>query len=89
MFEAVEFIEFKAQPTLPPQERVIGTYEEESAAVEAARLARAAFLDSAREDYAWWLVRPQGGRLARWIADSLSAKEFVLDLRTGKLVEVS
>lgn len=86
MFEAVEFIDRKAHPTAPPEERVLGTYAEEADAVAVARAARAAFEQS--EDYAWWLVRQSGARLARWIADSRSVKEFVLDLRSGELIEV-
>jgi hypothetical protein len=33
-------------------------------------------------------VRSPGARLARWIADSQSDREFALDLTTGQLVEV-
>ncbi|HLT95917.1 MAG TPA: hypothetical protein VK070_03935 [Acidimicrobiia bacterium] len=86
MFEAMEFIDRHAQPTEPPEERVIGVFDDEAEAVEAARAARAAF--AASEDYAWWLVRQSGARLARWIADSRSGKEYVLDITSGELVEV-
>ena len=86
MFEAVEYIDRKAQPTAPPEERVIGVFPTEAEAVEAARAARDAFGDA--EDYAWWLVRQQGAKLARWIADSTSDKEFVLDFTSGELIEV-
>ncbi|HEX2155100.1 MAG TPA: hypothetical protein VHL52_14135 [Acidimicrobiia bacterium] len=87
MFEAVEFIDRKAQPTAPPEERVLGVFQDEAEAVEVARAARDDFEQS--EDYAWWLVRQSGARLARWIADSRSSKEYVLDLTSGELVEVS
>lgn len=86
MFEAVEFIDRKAHPTAPPEERILGTFADETRAVEVARAAREAFGPS--EDYAWWIVRQSGARLARWIADSRSTKEFVLDLTSGELVEV-
>ena len=86
MFEAVEFVE----PHLPPgaaiSQRLIGTFEVEEDAVNSARNAREAFGKS--EDYAWWIVRREGAQLSRWIADNRSHKEFVLDLRTGTLVEL-
>jgi hypothetical protein len=34
------------------------------------------------------VVRKKGATLAEFIADSKSAKEFVLDIRSGQLVEV-
>jgi hypothetical protein len=34
------------------------------------------------------VVRQPGARLAQFISDSRSAKEFVLDLSTGQLIEV-
>lgn len=86
MFEAVQYIDRKADPTAPPEETVLGEYRDEADAVEMARSARDVFTDA--EDYAWWLVRQSGARLARWIADSRSDKEFVLDLTSGELVEV-
>ena len=86
MFEAVEFIDRKAEPTAPPEERILGTFADETEAVTAARFARDQFNNA--EDYGWWIVRQSGARLARWIADSRSAKEFALDLTSGELVEV-
>lgn len=86
MFEAIEFIDRKAEPTAPPEERHLGTFELEGDAVEVARWERARFI--ATEDYAWWIVRAEGARLARWIADSRSDKEFALDLTSGELIEV-
>lgn len=86
MFEAVQYIDRKADVTAPPEETILGKFADETRAVEVARAAREGFLQS--EDYAWWLVRQNGARLALWIADSRSDKEFVLDLTSGELVEV-
>ena len=87
MFEAVEFIEIDKEPE--PSESHLGEFEKEMDAVKAAREARLRFMDSGSEDYAWWVVRKPGARLAHFIADSKSNKEFVLDLTSGQLVEVS
>jgi hypothetical protein len=86
MFEAVEFIEYvgRADPT----ETLLGTFLYEAEAVQVARKARQAFLDSGDRAYAWWVVRVEGARLANFIADSRSDKEFVVDLRTGELIEI-
>ena len=86
MFEAVEFIEFRDEPE--PQENHLGEFQDEMAAVEVARAARAKFMESESDEYAWWVVRRPGARLAQFIADSKSDKEFVLDLTSGQLVEV-
>lgn len=86
MFEAVQYIDRKAEPTAPPEETILGEFADETEAVDVARASRATFTRS--DDYAWWLVRQSGARLARWIADSRSDKEFVLDLTSGELVEV-
>jgi hypothetical protein len=86
MFEAVQFIDRKADLTAPPEETILGTFENETEAVELARHTRASFHNT--EDYAWWLVRQSGAQIARWIADSHSSKEFVLDITSGELVEV-
>lgn len=79
-------------PRHPPgqaiQTRILGMFEEEAEAVEAGRAAMAAFKQGGQEDYAWWLVREEGSQLSRWIADSLSEREYVLDLRSGQLVEL-
>ncbi|GIU92372.1 MAG: hypothetical protein KatS3mg011_1278 [Acidimicrobiia bacterium] len=88
MFEAVENIDPKEPPGSPLQTRIIGTFEVEAEAIEAARAAREEFLLTGRDDYAWWIVREEGAQLARWIADSVSGQEYVLDLRSGQLVEV-
>ncbi len=87
VYEVVESIDLRDRPGAPIEERVTGPFEREDEAIAAARALRAAFAASGRPDYAWWVVRQRGATLARWIADSQSAKEFVLDLRTGSLVE--
>ena len=73
----------------PPSEVIVGTYDGEDEAVDAARDARDLFMqeNGIRRD-AWWLVRQTGSQLATWIADASSEREFVLDLRTGQLVEI-
>lgn len=86
MFEAVQFIEYRGVPE--PEETLLGTFDEEMDAVEIARSARETFLESGADEYAWWVVRKEGARLANFIADSKSDKEFVLDLTSGELVEV-
>jgi hypothetical protein len=85
MFEAVQFVERRGAD---PVETVLGDYELEDDAVEAARKARQEFSLSGSDDYVWWIVRKKGARLANFIADSKSDKEFVLDLRSGELLEV-
>jgi hypothetical protein len=86
MFEAVQFIELRDRPE--PIEKALGDFTEETDAVTAARTAREAFFETGSDDYAWWIVRKKGARLANFIADSKSDKEFVLDLRSGELIEI-
>jgi hypothetical protein len=86
MFEAVQFTDVRDRDE--PDQRVIGTFPDEVSAVEATRTAKAEFAESGSEDFAWWVVRQPGARLAQFIADSRSDKEFVLDLTTGQLIEV-
>ena len=91
-YEVVEFIELAFQPgrsTPPPAESILGTFENEEEAVAVAREARDGFIreNGIRRD-AWWLVRQHGSQLATWIADASSDREFVLDLRTGELIEL-
>lgn len=91
MFEAVQFIEEEVEPGRPaptPIEQILGTFDIEEHAVDRARAAREGFVTSGQTEFAWWVVRKQGARLANWIADSRSDREFVLDLTTGELVEV-
>jgi len=86
MFEAVQFVEVRDREE--PDQVVIGTFPDEVGAVEATRAAKAAYAELGLEDFAWWVVRQPGARLAQFIADSRSDKEFVLDLSTGQLIEV-
>ena len=86
MFEAVQFIELRGEAE--PRETVLGEFGTERGAVAVAREARAAFFEAGSDEYAWWIVREKGARLASFIADSKSDKEFVLDLRSGELVEL-
>jgi hypothetical protein len=86
-FEVVEQIDPRDRPGAPIEENILGTFDMEDDAITVGRAARDAFLESGNHDYAWWIVRVPGMTLARWIADSTSDKEFVLDLRTGELVE--
>jgi len=88
MFEAIENIEPHEPVGQPMGVRSIGRFEGADTAIEAARAARAEFLESGSEDYAWWLVRRIGEQLATWIADSKSDKEFVLDIRSGQLIQL-
>jgi len=83
------------EPALEPgmtfpgtEETVIGVYDDELEAIAVGRAAWKAFRESGSHDVAWWIVRAEGEQLARWIADSASPKERVLDLRTNTLVEV-
>ena len=85
MYEAVHFIERHGM--LEPDERVLGEYSEEIDAIQSARISRAGFMETESDNYAWWIVRKEGARLANFIADSKSDKEFVLDLGSGELVE--
>ncbi len=91
MFEVTQFVE----PALEPgqrfegaQETSLGTYEDEAEAIAVGRAAWEAHRASDTHDVAWWLVRVPGEQLARWIADSRSPNERVLDLTTQQLVEV-
>lgn len=86
MYEAVQFVESRADPE--PTETVVGVYADEPEAIEAARSAKLDFQATGSLDYAWWIVRRQGATLANFIADSKSDKEFVLDLTSGELVEL-
>lgn len=87
MFEAVQFVEKRGE--IAPVETPLGEYESENDAVKAARAGRIAFLATTEENYAWWIVRKKGATLAEFIADSTSDKEFVLDLNSGELIEVT
>ncbi len=91
MFTATEYREPALEPGMAyqgPIETLIGTYNDEKDAIEAARAGWKNFRMSDSRDVAWWIVRKQGEGLARWIAESRSSVERVLDLRTNELVEV-
>ncbi len=91
IYTATEFREPALEPGMPYQgaiETVIGSYADERDAIQAARALWKGCRDSASHDVAWWIVRKQGEDLARWIAESRSSVERVLDLRTNELVEV-
>jgi hypothetical protein len=87
VFEALENIDSRDKPGSPVQEKTLGQFDVEVDAIAAARDARREFFDRGESDFAWWIVRPTGARLAHWISDSNSDKEYVLDLRSGQLVE--
>jgi hypothetical protein len=90
-YTATEFREPALEPGMSyegPIETLIGTYTDEVDAVAAARNRWKEFRVSDSRDVAWWIVRRQGEGLARWIAESRSSVERVLDLRTNELVEV-
>lgn len=90
-FTATEFREPALEPGMPyqgPIETLIGSYADEAEAVAAARAEWKNFRSSDSRDVAWWIVRRQGEGLARWIAESRSSVERVLDLRTNELIEV-
>jgi len=89
VFEAVEYRE----PALEPGEQYtgaietsLGKFESEMEAIASGRMAWQGFLESDSKDVAWWLVRVEGEELARWIAESRSEIERVLDLTTKQLV---
>lgn len=90
-YTATEYREPALEPGMPyqgPIETLIGTYGEERDAIEAARVLWKEFRASDSHDVAWWIVRRHGEDLARWIAESRSSVERVLDLTTHQLVEV-
>ena len=70
------------------EETSLGTFEDEKEAIAVARAAWEAHRGTDTTDVAWWIVKVPGEQLARWIADSRSPFERVLDLTTQTLVEV-
>ena len=91
IFEAVEFREPALQPGerySGPIETSLGEFEDEKEAIEVARTAWQGYLANPTKDVAWWMVRVPGEELARWIAESRSDIERVLDLTTKQLVAV-
>ena len=90
-FELMEFREpaFEPGESFPgTQEQQLGVFEVEADAIKAGRIAWKAFRESGSHDVAWWIVRVPGESLARWLADSASTHEKVLDLTTNELVEI-
>ena len=90
-FTATEYREPALEPGMAyqgPIETLIGTYQDEREAIESARARWKDFRKSDSRDVALWIVRKDGEGLARWIAESRSSVERVLDLRTNELVEV-
>ena len=91
IYTATEYREPALEPGMAyqgPIETLIGSFSDERDAIEAARRQWKGFRMSDSHDVAWWIVRKQGEGLARWIAESRSSVERVLDLRTNELVEV-
>jgi hypothetical protein len=85
-YEAVQFIEHIGKADI--DETHLGAFQEEADAVRIARTARRDYLAAGNTEYAWWVVRVQGAKLANFIVDSRSEKEFMVDLRTGELIEI-
>ncbi|GBE26078.1 hypothetical protein BMS3Bbin02_02371 [bacterium BMS3Bbin02] len=87
--------EYREPPLVPgqdptgPIETLLGSFATEGEAVAVGRAAWETFRQSGSHDVAWWLVRATGEELARWIADSGSDVQRVLNLRTNTLVELS
>lgn len=85
--------EFREPPIVPGRnpvgavETLLGSFATEGEAVAVGRTAWETFRESGSHDVAWWLVRASGEELARWIADSGSDVQRVLDLRTNTLVK--
>ena len=91
MYTATEYREPALEPGMAyqgPIETSIGSFSDEREAIEAARARWKDYRMSDSRDVAWWIVRKDGEGLARWIAESRSSIERVLDLRTNELVEV-
>ena len=87
MFEVVQFVEYR--PGEEAVETHLGECQNVDVAIEEARRAWRGFeVVVGSEAYAWWVVRAQGEKLARWIADNHSHKEFAVDIRSGSLVEI-
>ncbi len=91
VFTAMQFVEPALEPGqryMGPQETLLGTFDNEADAVTVGRAAWNEFKQRDTADVAWWIVRANDEELARWIADSRSPFERVLDLTTNQLVEV-
>lgn len=90
-FEVIEFCEPTPEPGRPfagTTERVLGTFDDESQAIELGRSSWETSRESETKDVMWWIVRVPGETLCRWIADRGNAEEQILDLTTNTLVPV-
>jgi len=90
VFSTMQFVEPALEPGqryTGPQETLLGTFEFEADAVTVGRSAWLEFRQRDSADVAWWVVRASDEDLARWIADSRTGVERVLDLTTNELVE--
>jgi hypothetical protein len=85
-YEVVEFVEHVGKADI--DETHLGIFDDEADAVRTARIARRQYLAVETGDYAWWVVRVPGAKFANFIVDSRSEKEFMVDLRTGELIEI-
>lgn len=88
MFVVVQTVELRSRPGSDPIVETLGTFPTAAAALDAGRAAWRAFRTAGSDDYAHWVVKREGAQMAEWIADSRSAREFVVDLRSGGLVEI-
>jgi hypothetical protein len=88
MFELIEFREPVGAPVGPPIQTNLGLFDDEAEAITAGRLAWRTHRSGSSRDVVWWIVRVPGETLARWIADSASPTERVLDLTSNELVEL-
>lgn len=86
MYLVIENVEYRDRPGATAVERVLGRYATADEAREAGRAAWREFESRRSLDFAWFMVKQDGARLAEWIADSRSDQELVLDLRSGQLV---
>ena len=92
---AFELIEFREPVPVPGEpfrgtiETHLGTFDSEADAVSTGRRAWQAGRAEGTKDVMWWIVRVPGETLARWIADSASPTEQVLDLTTNTLVALT
>ncbi len=92
MYEAVEFVEVWGRVGGTPavaRPRVLGAFETPVAAAEAARKCPGRVPKERPARFRMVGGARRGLPLAEWIADAHSDKEFVLDLLSGELVEVT
>jgi hypothetical protein len=90
-FEVVEFCEPAPQPGQPfagTSETLLGEYQDEKIAIDAARTRWREMRVADTADVMWWIVRVPGESRARWVADRSSNEEQILDLTTMEMVRV-